>query len=187
MSEEQQFSQLMALAQDGDGEAYANLLSQLLPILRRMVGARIKDHGKLEDIVQNVLLSVHRNRHTYDPSLPFMAWLTTIAHRRTMDSLRTLYRQQKNEVLVDEYPETFSADGANNAEEEALSFMASDALGAAIEKLPQGQKTAVKLLKLKELSLKEASAVSGMSITALKVATHRAMINLRQQMKQGTE
>ena len=184
---EEQFGQLMAQAQDGDGKAYSKLLSELLPILRRLVGARIKDAGKVEDVVQNVMLSIHRNRHTYDPSLPFMPWLSTIAHRRTMDSLRVMYRQKEREVLVDEYPETFSGDEANKAEESALSFIASDSLGRAIEKLPSGQRTAVKLLKLKELSLKEASAVSGMSVSALKVATHRAMKNLRTQMKQGSE
>ena len=45
--------------------------------------------------------------------------------------------------------------------------------------LPNPQRRAIELLKLQEMSLKEASAVSGMSIASLKVATHRALKGLR--------
>jgi RNA polymerase sigma-70 factor, ECF subfamily len=53
------------------------------------------------------------------------------------------------------------------------------ALQAAIEALPEGQRQAIQLLKLKELSLKEASLATGMSVAALKVASHRAIKRLR--------
>jgi len=39
------------------------------------------------------------------------------------------------------------------------------------------------MLKLNEMSLKEASKASGRSIVALKVATHRAIKNLRHLLK----
>lgn len=48
-------------------------------------------------------------------------------------------------------------------------------LRRAIQLLPVGQRKAVELLKLRELSLKEAAAATGMSIGALKVAVHRAI------------
>ena len=53
------------------------------------------------------------------------------------------------------------------------------ALRKAIEDLPSGQRQAIKLVKLGEMSLKEAATASGMSIAALKVATHRALKTLR--------
>jgi len=49
--------------------------------------------------------------------------------------------------------------------------------------LPPGQRQAVELLKLRELSLKEASALTGLSIGALKLATHRAMVSLRRTLR----
>ena len=49
----------------------------------------------------------------------------------------------------------------------------------AVERLPLGQRDAIRMLKLREMSLKEAAAVSGMTVAALKVATHRALKNLR--------
>jgi RNA polymerase sigma-70 factor (ECF subfamily) len=56
-------------------------------------------------------------------------------------------------------------------------------LAQAIQALPPGQRQAVELLKLRELSLKEASALTGLSIGALKLATHRAMASLRRMLR----
>ena len=68
-----------------------------------------------------------------------------------------------------------SADTANN---ESAGLEAEE-LARALERLPPGQRQALELLKLKEMSLKEASAATGLSITALKVATHRALKSLK--------
>jgi RNA polymerase sigma-70 factor (ECF subfamily) len=57
------------------------------------------------------------------------------------------------------------------------------ALQAAIAALPQGQREAVELLKLRELSLAEASQQTGRSVSALKVNMHRALKALRLQLK----
>lgn len=181
-NDEQLWSQWMAQAQDGDGAAYQRLLSAIAPRLRAIVSKRVTDPDRAEDVVQEVLLSIHKNRHTYDPSLPFGPWMGTIAQRRTLDWLRKHYRRADQEVLVDEYPETFSGDGANTVEEEALAFDDMDQLRQALDRLPSGQRQAVELLKLKEMSLKEASEASGMSVAALKVAMHRALKSLRADM-----
>jgi RNA polymerase sigma-70 factor (ECF subfamily) len=55
----------------------------------------------------------------------------------------------------------------------------------AIDRLPPGQRQAVELMKLKGLSLKEAAAESGLSVAALKVATHRAIASLRRALVKG--
>jgi len=52
-------------------------------------------------------------------------------------------------------------------------------LREAIAKLPVGQRQAAEMLKLQEMSLKVASAASGQSVAALKVAMHRALKALR--------
>jgi len=56
-----------------------------------------------------------------------------------------------------------------------------------VEKLPAGQRQAIRLLKLEEKSLKEAAAISGMTVASLKVATHRALISLRKILRKGVE
>jgi len=173
--DKEQWAGLMAQAQDGDGDAYARLLTAVLPKVRQIVRSRISDVQFAEDVVQEVLLSIHANRHTFDPSLPFAPWLYAIATRRVADQLRKIYRNRSREILVDEYPETFSGEGTNDYEEGALAYATSDTLKKALAQLPKGQRTAVELLKLRDMSLKEASIESSMSVPALKVAMHRGL------------
>ncbi|MBL4614129.1 MAG: sigma-70 family RNA polymerase sigma factor [Magnetovibrio sp.] len=180
--QDRRWSQWMAQAQNGDGAAYQKLLAAVVPLLRAIIGKRLKDPDKIEDVVQEVLISVHKNRHTYDPSMAFTPWLSTIAQRRTVDALRKMYRLNARETLVDEYPETFLCDETNTSPEDDLVFALGDELKRALDTLPAGQRIAVDLLKLREMSLKEASASSGMSVAALKVAMHRALKSLRAQM-----
>lgn len=180
--QDRQWSQWMAQAQGGDGAAYQKLLAAVVPLLRAIIGKRINDPDKTEDVVQEVLISVHKNRHTYDPNMTFTPWLSTIAQRRTVDALRKIYRLNDRETLVDEYPETFLSDETNTSPEDDLVFALGDELHRALDTLPAGQRIAVDLLKLREMSLKEASQASGMSVAALKVAMHRALKSLRAEM-----
>ncbi|HLX28119.1 MAG TPA: sigma factor [Casimicrobiaceae bacterium] len=98
----------MARAQSGDGEAYRRLLRAITPCLRALAVRGGSDLRDVEDVVQDVLLTVHAVRHTYDPARPFGPWLTAIARRRIVDRLRRARRVANRELAVDDY-ETFSA------------------------------------------------------------------------------
>ncbi len=169
-------STLMKAAQAGDGAAYAQLLKLSVPIITRVIGSKRPYGLEVGDIVQDVLLSLHSVRHTYDPERAFIPWLATIAHHRLIDAQRRRIRITQNEDSVPEIPETFSSDETNW---EVEGKGDPELLKRAIADLPIGQRRAVELLKLRELSLKEASTVSGMSVAALKVAVHRGLKALR--------
>jgi RNA polymerase sigma-70 factor (ECF subfamily) len=109
-----------------------------------------------------------------------MPWLSAIVRHRVADAGRRHVRQGAHEIGVDDLDVTFQASGANNREE---MFGDPDALAQAIQALPPGQRQAVELLKLRELSLKEASALTGLSIGGLKLATHRAIASLRRTLR----
>lgn len=165
---------LMARAQDGDGAAYLRLLQEVTPYLRALAARRHREPQDIEDAVQDVLLTVHAVRRTFDPARPFGPWLVAIANRRFIDRLRRQGRQRARETPLTSAHETF-ADAPSNIEEKADRH----GLEGAIDNLPPMQKQAIELLKLKEMSLKEAAGVSGQSISSLKVATHRALQSLR--------
>lgn len=165
---------LMARSQDGDSRAYLRLLQEVAPYLRALAARRHRNPDDIEDAVQDVLLTIHTIRHTYDPTRPFGPWLVAIANRRFIDRLRRQGRLQARETPLTAEHETF-AETATNLEEK----IDQHGLEAAIGNLPPAQKKAIELLKLKEMSLKEVSSISGMSIMSLKVATHRALQNLR--------
>lgn len=173
------WSQWMAAAQEGDSAAYERLLREAAPFIRAIV-ARQHRSDRIEDVVQDVLLTVHRVRHTYDPARPFDTWLATIARRRSIDALRRRGRITAAETNDDVAYETF-ADPAANKDSERTAQTAG--LGEAIAALPEGQREAIELLKVREMSLREASQVSGKSIAALKVNVHRAIKTLRGRLK----
>jgi RNA polymerase sigma factor (sigma-70 family) len=167
---------LMRAAQEGDSAAYGRLLSAVAPIIRRVVAGRWTGSEDADDVVQDVLLSLHQVRHTYDPDRPFLPWLKAIARNRLADVQRRQGRRARSELAVEVLPETFSEDETK----EPIDRLAdAEALSRTMADLPPRQRQAVELLRLKELSLKEASAASGMSIAALKVSMHRAMKTLR--------
>lgn len=172
----------MAAAQAGDARAYDRLLHACLPFLRAVVRRRIRDSAEAEDAVQDALLTIHQLRASYQPPRPIRPWIAAIADRRAIDRLRRHGRRQGRETPIDEFGETLAAPAANVAEER----LDQARLRAAVAELPQAQRTALALAKLEDLSLAEASQRSGMSIGALKVATHRAVKTLRRRLG-GTE
>lgn len=181
---DRRFAALMMAAQQGDARAYLDLLETITPRLRQVIRRqrRFLDPADIEDLVQDVLLSLHAVRATYDPRRPFMPWLFAIVRNRLADGARRQMRRTAHEVQVENWPVTFS-DEPENKENEA--YGDPEALRQAIRNLPAGQRQAVEMLKLRELSLKEASSASGMSIGALKVSVHRAMAALRTALKKA--
>ena len=170
------WSALMARAQDGDRRAYAELLAGVAPFVRALARRRCRDPELVEDVVQETLLTVHRVRATYDPRRPFSAWLAAIAARRAIDALRRGGRIRAHEGHDAAAYETFADPAANKAEEAGE---AAETVAALIAHLPERQRQALELVKIGDMSLAEASAVSGQSVGALKVNVHRALKALR--------
>lgn len=176
---EHRYACLMEAVQQGNGLAYSELLEELAPLIRRMIRRRqpfALPPQDVEDLLQDILLSVHVARATYDRTRPFLPWLASIVRNRMADSARRAVRQRRNESLAEQLAETFMPARTNTVED---AYAETEALQYAMAELPGGQRQAVELLKLRELSLKEASAVSGMSVGALKVAVHRGVKALR--------
>lgn len=167
---------LMQAAQAGDSAAYVELLREITPRVRAVVRRQrgFAGDAEVEDLVQDVLLSVHAVRATYDPTRPFVPWLLAIVRNRLADGARRHARTSAREVSFDDV--TFAEPEANDLIDETSDAAA---LHAAVRALPEGQRRAVELLKLEGRSLQEAAAISGTSVGALKVATHRAIATLR--------
>lgn len=178
-SREDGWRSLMQSAQDGNGADYARLLSELLPVLRSAVGRKWRSAQDVEDIVQDILLSLHSVRHTYDPARPFFPWLMTIAKRRIADTARRISSRASNETTVEKMPETFAGDETKSAHETSDDH---EALQVALSSLPQSQREAIELMKIQGLSLQEASERTGKSVAALKVTIHRAIKTMRQSL-----
>jgi RNA polymerase sigma-70 factor (ECF subfamily) len=140
---------------------------------RQLPSAAASDH---DDILQEVLLSVHAARSSFDPNLPFLPWLKAIVFSRTVDFMRKQRRNTVGPLLSNDLPPDLVDEAADRTIYRNDTI---DAIRRAIGDLPTSQRSAIELLKLRELSLLEASAVTGLSVAALKGLVHRAVGRLR--------
>lgn len=172
----------MRAAQTGDKQAYAALLRTLVPLVREAVRRRFGflQPADIDDLVQDILLSMHLALATHDPARPFLPWLMAIARNRMADSARRYVRRLAHEVPSEQPPETFPAEDANKS---ASGYGDAEALAQAMKKLPDSQRQAIELMKLHEMSLKEAEAATGTSVGALKVSVHRGISALRKALR----
>lgn len=163
---------LMAQAQAGDRLAYTRLLKALVPVIRSQIRKRIADDALVEDVIQDVLLTVHRVRHTYDPTYPFLPWLMAIISARAVDALRRRGRYQQWEIPEETLPEaaTLADPQKRDSREELAGYL---------RQLPSRQRAIVEHVHLREMSLMEAAAHNNLSVAAVKSLLHRALKNLR--------
>src|SRR2546425_1131336 len=115
--DERHLSELMRRAQSGDAAAYVQLLEDITPRVRQFVRRQRFFLGVegIEDLVQDILLSLHSVRATYDPTRPFMPWLFAIARNRLADGARRYSRTEAREIGIDDTAVTFSADSTNTS------------------------------------------------------------------------
>jgi RNA polymerase sigma factor (sigma-70 family) len=180
----------MAAAQRGDAAAYASLLTSLLPVLRAFVRGRGVQGSEVEDVVQEIVILIHRARHTWRSDRPFDPWMWAIARNASTDALRRIARERARRDPRDGF-----ADGALAGRERDLahgdpdpeSLLAARELSAplaeALASLPEAQRQAVELLYVEQLSVAEAATRAGVSASALKVRAHRGSRALRRALR----
>src|SRR5262245_22498445 len=103
-SNEQRLHALLVRGLAGDALAYHAFLKDLSGHLRAFLRKRLaRLPDEVEDLVQETLLAVHNQRHTYDPTQPLTSWVQSIAKYKWVDLLRRrACRELRNDVLDDE-------------------------------------------------------------------------------------
>lgn len=165
-ADEPSLARLMAMAQSGDKQAYATLLSECRFWLRSYFGRRVAP-GYLEDLVQETLLGLHRKLATWDSTRAFLPWLAAIARYRWVDYLRRVYRAAEAEL--GEEPVDVGLESA---------IAARISLERLFAMLPDAQARAIELVKIEGLTVSEAAEVCGQSESLVKVNIHRGLKKL---------
>lgn len=167
IADEHTLSRLMAAAQSGDRQAYGVLLTEAQRWLRRYLARKLPPE-QVDDLVQEVLVSLHDKRASYDPARPFLPWLAAIARYRWVDHLRRSYRRA--EVALGD--QEIAQDG------EADAILARISLDRLFCSLSRAQAEAIELVKIEGRSISEAALRCGQSEPSVKVNIHRGLRKL---------
>ncbi len=154
---------------DGDAVAYHAFLKDLSAHLRAFLRRRLAHlPDEVEDLVQESLLAIHNQRHTYDAGQPLTAWVHAIAKYKLVDLVRRrASRDMLNEPLDDENDLFSSADfDAAEARRDVVKLL---------EQLPDRHRLPIVYMKLEGRSVVETARITGMSASAVKVGVHRGL------------
>jgi RNA polymerase sigma factor (sigma-70 family) len=165
---------LLKEAQLGNRDAYATFLTETAGLLRDYLGRRIDDPETVEDVLQDILITVHRIRHTYLPSRPVGPWLYAISDHRLSDANRRLRRIEKNEVAMTERTSVVIDPTSSQPSNER-----GELIRSALAGLPKRQRSVIEMLKVQNMSVREIAALTGMSESWVKVTAYRGYETLR--------
>ena len=159
--------QLMGAALQGDARAYDLVLHQLSAKLTTYLSRRMQPKDR-DDVVQEILLSVHKSRHTYDGQRPLMPWVMAIARYRLHDYWRRRYRGSFEDMVdIDALKDILAADETKDRE-------AHEDIRRVMAQLPPKQREILDLMYRQDKSVQEVAALLNMSVSAVKVAAHRS-------------
>lgn len=166
---EDRLKDLLVRGLDGDAGAYHRFLVELSARLRAFLRRRLaRAPDEVEDLVQETLLAIHNQRHTFDSAQPLTPWVHAIARYKLVDFLRRRSRENLTGEPLDDELESLSTADADAAE-------ARRDLAKLLEALPERQRLPIVYVKVQGLSVLEAARLTGMSESAVKVAVHRGL------------
>lgn len=166
---EERLKGLLVRGLGGDTAAYHRFLVELSAHLRAFLRRRLaRLPDEVEDLVQETLLAVHNQRHTFDTAQPLTAWVHAIARYKLVDCLRRRGRGDYATEPLDDDLDALSTADADAAE-------ARRDLAQLLEALPDRQRLPIVYVKVQGLSVAETARLTGMSESAVKVGVHRGL------------
>lgn len=181
-ADEKRLSELMRKAQSGDSNSYRTLLLEI----EKMISSFVKNSffrlglggtDDWKDVVQEILLSIHSKRATYDPDCCFLPWLYSIARYKVIDHTRAVRRASK---FMDLELDMVELDVVHPVVEEPTT---NHDLQTLFDNLPQKQREILELVKIQGLTIAEVAIRTGLSHSDIKVTVHRAIKVLRKRLK----
>jgi RNA polymerase sigma-70 factor, ECF subfamily len=174
---EDRLKELLVSGLAGDGATYRLFLEKLSAHLRAYLRRRISSlPDEVEDLLQELLLAIHNQRHTYDPRQPLTAWVHAIARYKVIDLLRRRSRTEGRHEPLEDQDELFCASDGDAQE-------ARYDLALLLAQLPDRQRLAIQYVKIDGASVAEAATHLGMSVSAVKVGIHRGLKALAATMR----
>jgi RNA polymerase sigma-70 factor (ECF subfamily) len=170
--------ELLALIQDGNGQAFATLVERHTERFYRLAYRYLQSKAAAEDVVQDAFLKLWENPAIWQPerNSKFTTWFYRVVVNLCLD-----LRKRKGPMALDE--EIQLIDDREPVDETMVKIQEQKALEREIAALPERQRMALNLCFDEGLSNQEAAAVMGMRLKALQSLVMRAKTTLKERMK----
>jgi len=165
----------------GDEAAFEILIRKHKDKVFAFILSKIKNYNLAHDVFQDTFIKVINSlkRGKYNEEGKFVPWVMRIAHNLVIDHFR---RQKKTRSIAptDDF-NIFDviSNEEKNAEEEMMYDQITSDVRKLIEELPEDQKEVLKMRYYKDLSFKEISEITDVSINTALGRMRYAIINLR--------
>jgi len=171
--------ELFEAYQEGRLEAFDRLYSALEDELRGFFRARCHDAQRVDDLLQDTFLQIHRSRNAYMRGRPVRPWVYTIATRVFQMHLRTIRRREwpESERLSDR------AELAAPVYEERTATRL--AIADALAQVSVERRRAFLLHHCRGFSFREIAVKLGIRASAAKLRSSRAAGQLRKLLQIG--
>lgn len=170
-NDEHRWSQMMALAQQGDEQCYAELLEELGDVIAAFLKSRFGSIDLIEDCVQESLISIHAARHTYDKKRLFRPWFFAIVRNRTIDLLRS--QRSYKSALEKNITEHIDSEALYNPIEDEINK------SMVFSMLAPAYRDVLLLTKVAGFSTSEAAKELKISESSVRVRIHRGIKETR--------
>jgi len=165
----------------GDEKSLEILINKHNQRLTSFIYSKVQDRAIAEDIFQDTFIKVIRTlkRGAYNEEGKFLPWVMRIAHNLIIDHFRRNKRMPKFEGSEDFNIFSVLGDDKLDAERQLIKDQIDSDLGLLIEELPDDQKEVLIMRIYKDMSFKEISENTEVSINTALGRMRYALINLR--------
>ena len=169
---ETKLRQLYLESMKGDRASYEIFLELSSVLIKRYLiklGGKFADVQSIEDLLQEVLITLHEKKHTYQLERPLLPWIYAITRHRYIDYYRSRKRKPGMVSIDAEFEQRLESPESEQEHsiEEVMAF------------LTPKQKEMLMLIKVEGQSYVEAAKTLSMSVPAVKVAVHRIVKALK--------
>ncbi|WP_461534382.1 RNA polymerase sigma factor [Sinomicrobium sp.] len=166
---------------NGNESALEVLINRHSQRVYSFIFSKVFDKDIAEDIFQDTFIKVIRTlkRGAYNEEGKFLPWVMRIAHNLVIDHFRKGTRMPKFEGGEDFNIFSVIGDGSLNVEGQIIKDQVEEDMRKLILELPSDQQEVLMMRMYKDMSFKEISEVTGVSINTALGRMRYAIINLR--------
>ncbi len=165
----------------GNEKALSDLIERHKQRIYSFIYSKVYDRDITEDIFQDTFIKVIKTlkRGAYNEEGKFLPWVMRISHNLIIDHFRKNNRMPKFENNGDFNIFSVLGDEDLNIERKIIKGQVEDDLRRIIQELPEDQKEVLIMRLYKDMSFKEISEQTGVSINTALGRMRYALINLR--------